>query len=103
MSTVAIGSSSGSAYGANLRTARCAPTMIALYATMYSMMVDGCWPLRLNATDAKANATMPSANAVISSSLDRRVTGASSGGWLPSAGGGIVMLLTRSPAASRTS
>ena len=31
-------------------------------AIMYSAMVDGCWPLRLNAVLVKANATMPNAN-----------------------------------------
>ena len=69
---------------------------------MYPMMVDGCWPLRLNATVANASATMPSAKAVSSSSEDLRVTDASSGGWLPRAGDGMVMLLTRPPG-SRTS
>jgi hypothetical protein len=77
--------------------------MIAQYAIRYSMTVDGCWPLRLKAVVANANATMASANAVISSSVDLRVTPVSSDGWLPRAGDGIVMLLTRPPSMSGTS
>ena len=69
---------------------------------MYSTIVDRCWSLRLTAVFAKANATMPHANSIIHSSVDRRLAGASSGGWLPSAGEGIVMLLTRPPAGSWT-
>ena len=34
---------------------------------------------------------------IIHISVDRRRVGTSSGGWLPSAGEGIVMLFTRSP------
>ncbi len=45
---------------------------------------------------------MARAKPVISSSVDLRVTAASSGGWLPRAGDGMVMLLTRPPG-SRTS
>ena len=70
--------------------------MIAEYAIMYPMMVDGCWPFRVKATVTKARAVMASAKAVISSSEDLRVTDASSG-WLPRAGDGMVMLLTRPP------
>ena len=69
---------------------------------MYSAMVERCWSFRLAATLAKANATMPHANNIIHSSVDRRLVAASSGGWLPSAGEGIVMLFTRPPAWWRT-
>ncbi len=62
---------------------------------MYSKTVDRCWSLRLPTTFKKANRTMPHANSIIHSSVDRRRVGASSGGWLPSAGEGIVMLFTR--------
>ena len=72
-------------------------------ATMYSTKVDGCWLLRLNAVLANANATMPQANRTIHSSVDRRLVAASSGGSLPSAGEGIVMLLTRPPVKGLTS
>ena len=54
--------------------------MITQYETMYPMIVDGCWPLRLSAVAVNASATMASPKAVISSSVDLRVTGASSGG-----------------------
>jgi hypothetical protein len=64
---------------------------------MYSAIVDRCWSLRLPATFTNANATMPHAKSIIHISVDRRRVGASSGGWLPSAGEGMVMLLTRPP------
>src|SRR3984957_17023907 len=92
LSTVASGSSSGSAYGAHKRIARWAPRTITRKAIMYPKTVDRCLSLKLPATFRNANTTMPHANSVIRSSVERRLRGPSSVGWPPGAGRYVILL-----------
>src|SRR5579862_3153848 len=93
-SSAASGSSSGSAHGANLRTARWPTTMMTTKAARYSAIEAGSLPFRLYPTFANAKATSANANASMMSSAPRRPGATGTGRSGSTAGVGAVTVLT---------